>query len=382
MSETKVDLKLELIKFRDKVTNGYYREHRFARYQGAGVNSIIRLHADLSSGGREIRVPLSDLLRKKGTGRGQLTGKEEGIDNYGFSMWADWARHAVEFDKDDETIASFNIKALATPKLNTWAKGTVKDEITRAFLSLPIAKRHSLNGSSDGYRINGIEWSDATDAQKNDWAGANADRILFGNKIANAVTGNVAASLGNIDPATDSFSKDTVSLAKRTAMATTWNKITPYTVDDGGEESYVLFVGTRAMRDLKKSMGAELREAWSGKGYEKNPLFKSGDVPWDNVIVTEIPEIDDLLTLSGVGSGGSSVAPCFLCGTSALAYVTGQMPRPTKRDETDYQFRTGVGIESRYGIGKIAKVRPGEADSDKLTDWGMVTLFVPSIPDA
>jgi predicted RNA-binding protein (virulence factor B family) len=55
------------------------------------------------------------------------------------------------------------------------------------------------------------------------------------------------------------------------------------------------------------------------------------------------------------------------------------MPRPTTNDITDYEFLTGVGIEGQYGLAKIAKV---SNRNGALVDWGCVTLFLASVPDA
>jgi hypothetical protein len=88
---------------------------------------------------------------------------------------------------------------------------------------------------------------------------------------------------------------------------------------------------------------------------KNNPLFTGGGLVYDGVIYLEIPEITQRLLLSGVGASSIDVEPVFLLGQSALGYVMGQMPRPTRRDETDYDFIKGIGIEAQYGVGKIAK---------------------------
>src|SRR5262249_47178349 len=116
----------------------------------------------------------------------------------------------------------------------------------------------------------------------------------------------------------------------------------------------------------------------------------------DGIIYREIPEIDNYYILgsgtvtapngplAGVGAGapGIDVAPCFMCGQSAYAYVLGQMPRATQRAEADYDFLDGIGTELQYGYGKIAKAPVGSAGSNTdLKDWGVVTFFVAATPD-
>lgn len=373
----------ELIKFKRDVTYGYLRDSRLSRYQGASANSIIRLVRDLTADGKQINVPLVDHLRGQGKGTGTLSGNEEGIDNYGMPMWADWLRHAVKWNKATEKDSTLNIRNIATPLLSGFGKRMVRDEMIDAMLSIPTATTPVGFRGPDGSRINGIKWADASAAQKNAWQDANADRVIFGSALGNKVAGNVAGSLANVDTTNDKLSSGVVSLAKRVAQATTQNKIQPYQVDEDGDEMFVLFVGSRSMRDLKADtvVANALREALPREAMKasKNPLFRSGDIFWDNVLITEIPEIDDRLTLTGVGAAASNVVPAFLCGVSAFAYVLGQMPTPTKNDETDYGFTTGIGTETQYGVGKVAKIPDG---ATALKDWGVCTLFLSSQPDA
>ena len=48
----------------------------------------------------------------------------------------------------------------------------------------------------------------------------------------------------------------------------------------------------------------------------------------------------------------------FLCGQQAAAFAIGQMAKPTFRQEDDYGFIKGVGIETAYGIAKMFKKHP------------------------
>ena len=85
-----------------------------------------------------------------------------------------------------------------------------------------------------------------------------------------------------------------------------------------------------------------------------------------------------------VGGLGWGLGPC-LCGQGALAYATGQMPRPTQLEDGDYDFVQGLGIEAQYGVGKIAKAPQSAGASatvGTLVDWGMVTGFVSGVANA
>ena len=78
------------------------------------------------------------------------------------------------------------------------------------------------------------------------------------------------------------------------------------------------------------------------------------------VIIREIPEMDDMLTIPWRGPVAAvDVAPIFMCGRNAVALAWGQMPRPTERKEDDYGLLIGRGIEAVYGVGKVFKRKPG-----------------------
>ena len=62
-----------------------------------------------------------------------------------------------------------------------------------------------------------------------------------------------------------------------------------------------------------------------------------------------------------------------------MAWAIGQMQKPTFRDETDYQFIKGTGIEMAYGIGKMFKKHPKAGTA--LKQWGVATGFFASAAD-
>ena len=168
MAFTTAGSNTELIKYgRDIFARGYAREDRMVKYQGKSINSIIRLVSDLSADGKQINVPLVDILNAAGKGTGTLVGNEEGIDNYGCGIWADWLRHAVAFDKATNKDNALNFKTIGVPLLNQWYKKRLKEETIDALLSIPTNAVPTGFRGTAGSRINGIKWSDATAANKN-----------------------------------------------------------------------------------------------------------------------------------------------------------------------------------------------------------------------
>jgi hypothetical protein len=51
-------------------------------------------------------------------------------------------------------------------------------------------------------------------------------------------------------------------------------------------------------------------------------------------------------------------------------------------EDGDYEFVYGIGIETQYGVGKIAKAPQNVtgATTGDLVDWGMVTGFMAAPP--
>jgi hypothetical protein len=382
----------ELIKFKRQVITDFLRRSRFDPFMGeSSTNVIVRL-ADLEADGKQINVPLVNQLTGDGVGAGTLRGSEEQLDSYGYPLWADWGRNAVANNRAVNKESSFNVRSTARDLLRGWARRIVRDDLTDALLSIPTGAVQTGRLTSPGNRVNGIKWSAATAANKNSWTAANFDRILFGNAIGN-YSATFATAILTVDSPTDKMSAAVGSLAKSLAKQSgvdpnnpgVYNgrpKITPWEIEELDEELYVCFLGDRAFASLQgdPTMYQANRDARAREGAPENtnPIFTGGALKYDGILYKNIPEITQRLLLKGAGAASVDVEPYFLCGQAALAYVMGQMPRPTTLEDGDYDFVTGLGIETQYGTGKIAKAPllvPGATAGD-LVDWGMVTGFV------
>ncbi len=386
----------ELVKFRTKVAYDFLRSSRFDPYMGNDSTSIIVRMADLEADGKEIRVPLVTQLSGDGVGAGTLRGNEEQIDSYGMPLWADWARNAVANNRAQNKESSFSVRSTARSLLSGWSKRIVRDDLVDALLSIPTSTIQAGRFGSPGNRVNGIRWSAASAGNKNSWVTANYDRVVFGSALANYST-TFATAVANVDSTNDKMTAAVGSLMKDQAKQTgvdpnnpgVYNgrpKINPWMLEDTDQEWYVMFLGSRAFRDLKADpvmyqANRDAREREKNPT-DNNPIFTGGELVYDGIIYKEIPEITQRLLLKGVGAAGIDVEPVFLCGQGALAYAMGQMPRATQLEDGDYDFVTGLGIEAQYGTAKIAKA-PLDAGAGatvgSLVDWGMVTGFVSGI---
>lgn len=380
MAVSTVNTNNKLIRFRKEITREYVRENLFSPYMGTGVTSIIRVLNDLKSGGEQVNVPLVNSLSGTAIATGTLVGNEESIDNYGFRMWIDWARNAVKTNKAEMQKDSADIFDQARPLLSDWGKSLIRDEIIDAFNSLPLEAAPANLGTTNGQRVNGVSIDNATTTQRNTWVSDNSDRVLFGASVSN-YSSTFATALGNLDTTSDKLTAVALRLMKRLAMKAS-PKIRPFKTANG-YEYFVVFAGPNCFRDLGNDstiINANLyARARENNGVAKNPLFQDGDILYDGMVVRQVPEMDtrNPTLYATAGASTSKVAPVFLCGQSAMAQFWGQMPRPTKLDQTDYEFNRGVGVEMAYGIGKIAK-KTGSA----VKDWGVFTGFFSAADDA
>lgn len=389
----------EVIKFRKTAATDFLRKNRLDPFMGPdSTYPIVRLK-DLAADGKQINIPLVTQLSGSGVGAGTLRGNEEQIDSYGFPVWADWARNAVANNRAVNKESSFSIRSTARSLLSGWSRRIVRDDLIDALLSIPTAAIQSNRLLSPGNRVNGIKWSAATAGNKNSWVTANYDRVVFGSQISNYST-TFATAVANVDSTNDKMTAAVGGLMRDQAKQSgvdpnnpgVYNgrpKITPWQQKDTDQEWYLCLVGDRAFRDLKAdpTMYQANRDAREREGRDptkSNPIFTGGGLVYDGVYYLNIPEITQRLLLKGVGASSIDVEPVFMLGQGALAYALGQMPRPTKLEDGDYDFVTGMGIEAQYGVGKIAKapLNVASATVGDLVDWGMVTGFVSGVANA
>jgi hypothetical protein len=379
MAITTIQTNNKLIKFTKGVNREWVRENLFAPYMGESITSIIRKRMELTSGGEQMNIPLVARLSGTAIGSGTLAGNEEDVDNYGMRAWIDWARNAVKTNKAEKQKDSSAIFDVARPLLSDWLKELTRDEIIDAFYALPTESAPAGLNSAAGQRVNGILFQDATAAQRNTWVVDNVDRVLFGKLVSN-YSATFATATANLDTTDDKCNRAAMRLLKRIARAAN-PKIRPFKLTDG-REYFVAFHGSRTFRDLKTDLETINKDARprEGSGVSKNPIFQDGDLLDDGVIHREIPEIDTRAPAFYTTAGASSAAvrPVWMCGQSAVVMAYGQMAKPTQLDNTDYQFNTGVGIETAYGVGKMFKKTTGGL----LKEWGVATGFFAAAADS
>jgi len=401
MAITVIEPNNKLVRYTEEINREYVRGNMFSPYMGEGLNAVIRIRSELKAGGEDMNIPLVTRLQGSGVATTTLVGNEEKIDNYGMRVRIEWARNAIVTTKAETHKDSADVFGVAKPLLSDWGKELQRDEIIVALMALPT---ETLPVSSSGTRVNGIQYDQATAAQRDTWNVANSDRIVYGAAVSNWNAVH-ATALANVDGTADKFTAANLSLMKRVAKLADPH-IRPYTTDDG-YEYYIVCAGTNTFRDLKLDLqtvnkDARPREQSGPYGATKNPIFQDGDQIYDGCIVREVPEISRFVGTTanpGAWGGASSgnllvagtvgtpagytgrVEPVFMLGQQAAVFAWGQMAKPTFRKEDDYGFITGVGVEMAYGVAKMFKRHPGLPTGGPLKQWGVVTGFFASSSD-
>jgi hypothetical protein len=358
MADIAISTALRVKQWDDKHHMSYIRANRFRPYMGTNENAIIQLKEDLTKKpGDAITIPLVGALSTSGGPKDQTTtlvGNERALPNDGHQITLRLVRDAVVVDVVEEQVSPIDIREAARVSLKDLQMRYMRNDILDALGS-----------------IGGLVYSAASAAQRNAWAVANSDRILYGNAKSN-YSGVHATDLAKI-ASTAKLSKANVSLMKRiaqTAVTANGDGIRPFKFGDD-EETFVMFVGTNAFRDLKTDIGTEWKDAQErGKG---NPLFVgTTSIYWDGVVVREVPEIAGL---GNVGLASAAVAPAYLCGAQALGAAWGMRTKTTERKEDDYALKKGIGfMEYR----KVDKLRYGSTGAD----WAVATGFFAAAADA
>lgn len=307
----------------------YVRSNRFNRYMGRTENSVIQVLENLTkSAGDGITIPLITELTGAGqTGNGLLEGNEEALGNYGHKIEVSTLRHAVAVTDNDQQFTGIPLRDAGKEQLKLWAMKKLRTDIITAL--------HSISGTA---------YASAAEAAKDAWLVANGNkRVMFGDGSVGAYTDH-SADLALVT-ASMKLTKEVVSKAKARAE-TASPIIRPVTVGEDSE-TYVMFCGSGAFRDLKTDLATSLQNAQErGDG---NPLWNDGDLMWDGVVIRKIQEVD---TIGTVGAASARIEPYFLCGAQALGCAWAQRTKSTT-DTRDYGFVKGVGIHEMRGVEKL-----------------------------
>ena len=327
MALTTVTTNLVEQKWDNDFFTAYVRANRFNRYMGTDSNSVIQIKEDLTkSAGDRIHLALIAELTGAGvTGDTLLEGSEEALSQYEFPIAVATRRNAVAVTMNQEQFTGIDLRNAAKAQLKNWAMKKLRTDIITA---LDV--------------IDGTAYASASEASKDAWLVANADRVMFGDGTVGGYTDHSADLL--LVTASMKLTKEVVSKLKAKAEKAS-PIIRPVTVGEDSE-NYVLFCGSGAFRDLKVDLATTLQNAQE-RG-DNNPLFQDGDLMYDGVVIRKIQEIPATGT---VGAASARIEPVFLCGAQALGVAWAQRTK-SRTEERDYGFVHGVAIHEMLGVKK------------------------------
>jgi N4-gp56 family major capsid protein len=335
----------------------------FKPFMGTATNSVIQVKEDLTKKpGDSVTFSLVNKLTGAGvTGSSTLEGNEEAMISRSQKVTIDQKRHAVRVPVLEDQFSAIPLRNAAKDVLLDWSMELLRDDTIEAMNS-----------------ILGVNYSSATEPNKDIWLTDNTDRVLFGALKSNLSAGDHSASLLNIDNTADKLTPDALSLMKRMAK-TASPKIRPLKPRKGSvtSDSYVLFAPSLLVRDL--SLNATFTQAnreARARG-KLNPLFAGADYIWDNIAIYEV---EDIAIDAGAGAGAIDVAPCFLCGAQAIGHAWAKRPQSIE-EEFDYKDKQGVAIRQWFRVEKMS-FGSGAGDTDDQKDHGIVTGWFAAVADA
>jgi N4-gp56 family major capsid protein len=380
MAETTVRAGLTPQQWDDQYFSEYIRDNRFMRYMGTTENAIIQVKEDLTrKPGDRVTFAAVRAIGGGVTGNQVLVGNEAELDNRSMTVAVAPLRNAVVETEWDEQKSAIDLREAAKTGLKNWSLEKLREDCIIACKSIPNSA--GVNGP----------YETALAADRNAWLVANSDRVLFGASVSNASSGVQATALATIDNTADKLSTAIISLAKRRAQ-TARPRMRPTKVS-GDQEWYVLLCNPMSFRDLQADPAMiQANRTARPREVMDNPLFTGDSLMWDGVIIREVPEMGlpfagDATTvgqtggiLAGVGTAGIDVGFNFLLGSQALGVAWARRPKSVIQD-SDYEFRKGVGIREIRGVDKLM-FGTGVNDRDTLKQNGIFTLFCAAVSDA
>jgi N4-gp56 family major capsid protein len=352
----------------DEFFTEYVQDNKFASYMGTDENSIIQVKEDLKAK-KGTKVNFNLVNRLTGgmiTGSQVLEGNEERMDTRNDKVEVDKRRCGVRMSEMDEQAAAIDLRAAGRSVLMTRTMEDTRDLVIDALGSV-------------WYNGQVLKYSAASEAAKDAWLVANADRVLFGASKSNGSSLDHSTALGNIDNTSDKLTSNALKLMKRMALQAN-PKIKPIRISKD-KRFYVVAAGTRTFRDLSNdsTIAAAQRETISVK--HNNFLWEGGDLYYDGLI---IKEVDDIPVYTGVGNGGIDVSPVYLMGAQAVGVAWAKRWR-SRTKEFDYGDKYGIAMDGIYGVKKLffgTGVDEDEEDPSSAKQHGVLTGYFAAVDDA
>lgn len=338
----------------------YIVDNQFTPYMGTSEMDMIQVKEDLTKKkGDTITFALVNRLTNDPvTGTSTLEGNEEDMTSRSHTLTVNKRRNGVLVPEMDEQKSAIPLRNAARPVLLDWAMEDTRDLVIDA-LSM----------------INGVNYSAASEGQKDAWQVDNSDRILYGSAISN-LSGDSSADLAKIQASGGTISSARLGVMKRMAINGS-PKIRPIRVA-GDRRFYVAFCDSRVFRDLSEDTAIVNAQREVTLQAQNNRLFQGGDLIWKGILIREVPDIP---ILAGSGAASADVGRLFLCGAQAIAMGWAKRWN-TVTESFDYGDKSGVAVDGIYAINKMTFGTDASVDTTDQKDHGIVTGFFAAAADS
>jgi len=346
----------------------YIRSNQFTKYMGTSMSSIIQLKDDLTRKAGD-SVTFATVRRLAGagvTGSTTLEGQEEVVNARSLKVSVDVIRHAIAVNDWDEQKSAIDLMNAGRDGLMDWAMGKLRADIITAL--------GNITADADV----AVTMAAASNAQMDTWLTNNADRVLFGAAVANSVSNDWSTSMATLDNTADKMTAATLSLAKRRAR-TASPHIRPTRVNND-EEWYVVLMPSLVFRDFRADTTILDTLKYAADRGASNPLFTSGDLIYDGMIIREIPEIPVIAT-GGNGHVSLQCARSYLLGAQAVGIAWAQRTKSVTNNR-DYGFQHGAGVMEIRGVQKLRWGTDATVDKTAPVDHGVFTILTTAVGDA
>jgi N4-gp56 family major capsid protein len=360
MADTRAATGLTAEQWDDKFFMEYLTENRFAGEMGTDELNIIQVKENLTKkpGDRINFALVNKLVQDAVLGSATMEGNEEDLISRSFELPVNKRRNAVRMAEVEEGFSAISLRNAAKAALKEWSMEDTEKLIIQSLAS-----------------INGVNFADSTDGERDAWLTDNADRVYFASGYAGA---DHSAGLTEQDTSADKLTAADITAMKYKALVTANPKIRPIRSKKNGRHYFVLYCDPRCFRDLKGESNSPILQAQREVSIqlENDRLFQGGDMLWDGVIIKEIHEMFSELgtPFANLGDGATTEIGCaFLCGAQAVGTAYARRWK-TVTEDFDYGDKHGVEISAVYGIKKML-FGSGVTDTADLKDHGVVTGY-------
>lgn len=352
MADTVPATGLEVQQWEDSFFKEYLHDGGFKPLMGTNEAAVIQVKEDLTKKkGDTITIALVNRLTNAAvTGTSTLEGNEEDMASRSHDITVNKRRNAVRIAEMSEQKSAISLRNAGRAVLLDWAMEDTRDLIIDALGS-----------------INGVHFTDSTEAQRDAWLVDNSDRVVFG--AAASGLSDMSADLADLDTTSDLFNAtalDAMILKAKTCSP----KIRPMRDPGNGKRYYIAFANPHAFKNLRDSLDTEVLATTANQN-AASKLFEGGDIMWNGVIVKEVDNIPIYTNLGALAT--TEVTPVYLCGAQALGVAYARRFKSVV-EEFDYGDKHGIAIDGIYGVNKL-RFGAGSGDTDNSKDHGVVTGY-------